>query len=131
LRQGEAVQARQFDVGNEGVRAVACIPRQRLFRRSYAQNVAAPALQKLLIAFSCVVFVLDNQDAVFSLQSFDGAHRRPSFIAHAAQPLPGSLVMNGSLRFFLDTSTLTSRPPLAKFLASLLKKLQKSHLWES
>jgi hypothetical protein len=38
--------------------------------------------------------------------------------------------MNGSLRILLDSSTVTSRQALAKFLASLLKKLQKSHLWK-
>ncbi len=82
LQQVQPVHPRQFHVGNQRVGLVARKFRQRLFRRRHADDVAAPALQKLLVALSRIVFVFDNQDAVLALHHFDGPYRRPSLFPH-------------------------------------------------
>ena len=74
LKKVEAIHAGKFDVGDEGVWLKTGKFSEGVFGGAYAKNIVAPALQQLLVAFAGVIFILDNQDAVFALPSFHGAN---------------------------------------------------------
>jgi len=115
LQQVQPVHPGQLDVRDQRIRLIARVFRQRFFRAGNAQHVATPPLQELFVAFARVVFVFDNQHAVFALPGFHRAHCCLCVVAHAAQPHPRVYSLIVIVR--LDTSTLTRPSPLAKFLA--------------
>jgi len=109
LQQIQAIHARQLNIGNQRVRLIAGKLCQHFLGTGHAQNVIAPPLQELLVALSCVVFVFDNQDAVFSLSGFHRAHRHLGIVAHAALPLFSQDIREVGFLHRPDTLTVTSR----------------------
>ena len=91
FQEVEAIHAGKLDVGDESVRLIAGEFGENFFRGTNTQNVIAPALEQLLVTFARVVLVLDNENAVFAFQGFDGPHGRTSVFRHGYQPLGGLL----------------------------------------
>jgi hypothetical protein len=74
LKKVESIHAGKFDVGDKRVRLKTGKFGEGIFGGTNAENIVAPALQQLLVAFACVIFIFDNQDAIFALPSFHGAN---------------------------------------------------------
>ena len=82
FQEVEAVHAGEFDVGDERVGLKAAEFCEGVFGTGNTEDVVAPLLQELFVAFARVVFVFDDQDAVFAFAGI-GANRGACLFRHA------------------------------------------------